>query len=132
MESINAAGIVPLQKRKILLVFSHRRFWGFPKGHQETGETLYQTACRELQEETGLRVRKSLLEEAFVDIYPVSTKQKRVSYFVAEVEGVLIPQASEILEAAWFTPAEVLKTLSYPPPPLLLRYLNNLDHTSKN
>ena len=35
----------------------HPPIWGFPKGTQEPGETLVQTALREVVEETGLEVQ---------------------------------------------------------------------------
>jgi hypothetical protein len=38
---------------KILLIF-RRGVWDLPKGKQDPGETLAQTAMREVQEETGL------------------------------------------------------------------------------
>lgn len=43
---------------KVLLVRNKNgRYWSFPKGHMEVGETEHQTALREVREETGLNVR---------------------------------------------------------------------------
>jgi 8-oxo-dGTP pyrophosphatase MutT (NUDIX family) len=41
-------------KIEFLLMQDHRSRWTIPKGHVESGETLEQTALREMQEETGL------------------------------------------------------------------------------
>ena len=41
---------------KYLLVHSVNGFWGFPKGHVEAGESEYDTAKREIREETGVNV----------------------------------------------------------------------------
>ena len=42
---------------KVLLVKNHNgRYWSFPKGHVEKGETEEETAIREIKEETGLDV----------------------------------------------------------------------------
>lgn len=45
----NTSGVV-----EFLLMQDHRSRWTIPKGHVESGETLEQTALREMQEETGL------------------------------------------------------------------------------
>ena len=45
------------QNTKILLVKNNNgRYWSFPKGHIEEGETEQETAIREIKEETGLDV----------------------------------------------------------------------------
>ena len=45
------------QNVRILLVKnSNGRYWSFPKGHIEDGETEQETAIREIKEETGLDV----------------------------------------------------------------------------
>ena len=54
-------GIIPLQKQgddwKVLLIqHSGARYWGFPKGHAELGESPKEAAVRELFEETSLKI----------------------------------------------------------------------------
>lgn len=54
---ISAGGIVVRNnpnKQILLTIYTHIKGLGFPKGHVEQGETLEQTAIREVTEETGL------------------------------------------------------------------------------
>ena len=53
-ETLKAGCVIVNEKNEVLLVTDRgRKNWAFPKGHTETGETLEQTALREVQEETG-------------------------------------------------------------------------------
>ena len=51
---VNAAGgLVRNSRGEYLLIFRNGR-WDLPKGHQEPGEDILQTALREVEEETGV------------------------------------------------------------------------------
>lgn len=41
-------------RHRVLLIQGHGSVWGIPKGGTELGETLHQTAKREMREETGI------------------------------------------------------------------------------
>lgn len=75
-----------------------RQSWELPGGHREAGENIYQTALRELQEETG--VTECQLEA--VSAYGVYTEDGERTYgglFFAEVEELgRRPENSEIAE----------------------------------
>lgn len=44
------------EMKNILLIFSVNKKWGFPKGkYEDKDESLFSAACRELEEETGLK-----------------------------------------------------------------------------
>lgn len=48
--------------QKVLIVQNYNYFFGFPKGGVETDENLVDCACRELEEETGIRISPSELK----------------------------------------------------------------------
>jgi len=54
-----SAGIIIFRRTnegiKFLLLYHGRGYWNFPKGRLEAGERSWQTAFREVREETGLR-----------------------------------------------------------------------------
>ena len=86
--------------------------WSFPKGKVEAGESLEETALREVAEETGCRAKLG----EFVDVihYRVSGRPKEVHYWQMEVVGKPDFQPSrEVDRMEWLTPAEALARLTY-------------------
>jgi len=76
--------------------------WGFPKGHAEEGESVEETAVREVYEETGI-VPKLLYE-----LPPVFTKNpnehKTVHFWLSTQANPVAPQMQkeEVREIRWF------------------------------
>jgi len=91
--------------QKWLLVYGKKSDkWGFPKGHQEYGETEEQTAMREFFEETGISVSQSELLDKI--------RFKNNIYFNVNVNGkpkFNIQDTNEIEKACWFNISEILK-----------------------
>lgn len=81
------------------------RYWGFPKGHAESGESPRETAARELKEETNLEIVSYLKEEPFSEQYRFKIEGrpvfKQVHYFAAEVSGEVKLQEKEIQNGIW-------------------------------
>ncbi len=116
-------GILPLRKQgdswELFLVHhKNGNFWGFPKGHPEKGESTFQTAKRELKEETGLEVKEFIRLEPYSESYTFNRDglkiEKEVHYYSAFVVGVGKPCATELIEAGWFGLDEVEQKLTYP------------------
>jgi diadenosine hexaphosphate hydrolase (ATP-forming) len=80
------------------------------KGKMEPGETVEQTALREIREETGIegKIVAPLETVSYQYEHPVhGTVDKEVHYFLVEAAGgSLNVQLEEIREADWFPPLE--------------------------
>jgi bis(5'-nucleosidyl)-tetraphosphatase len=111
-------GIIPLRRvegRWEVLVIQHSAgHWSFPKGHPDLGETEYQTAERELFEETGLSVINFLEVPALSESYSFDDVQKTVKYFLAEVSGDLVLHPDELQDAKWTSIAKSLDVVTFP------------------
>lgn len=102
-------GVIPLKKREdtwnVLLVQLYAGHWGFPKGHPDPNETPLETASRELFEETGLQISRLLTEQTLEEVYFFKFKDdlihKKVTYYIAEVNGSLKRMAEEIKALKW-------------------------------
>lgn len=102
----NEKGDILLQKRR------DKNKWGFPGGAMEIGESAYETAMREIREETGLEVEiKKLIGiyTNYYDSYPNGDKAQTVSIFLelTVVGGALIESNDESLELKYFDMDEV-------------------------
>lgn len=115
-------GFIPLIKKSeewhVLIVKHRTNYWGFVKGHAEPGESPLETAERELYEETGLKVSKLLYEGTLIDHYQFDWHGERIDktvvYYLAEVQGELILQAQEIVDAKWVPLTEAENQVTFP------------------
>jgi 8-oxo-dGTP diphosphatase len=105
-----AGGIIEKESASgplVALVFreAHNKQWSLPKGKQDPGETLLETAQREVAEETGCQVR--LIGFAGVTHYYHGPLPKVVLYWrmALVVEGSFTP-SDEVQALAWLPPAE--------------------------
>jgi len=118
---VKAFGVIPLQnilgEWSALLIQHLEGHWSFPKGRPESGEEPLESAYRELQEETGLRVEHLLSSEPFMEFYNFEWQgnrvEKTVYYYLAIVEGVLLLQEEEVQAAKWVSLKEIQKHLTF-------------------
>ena len=120
----SAGGVVvsALDQRPSLVVGMRRRgrdsvTWTLPKGTPDKGETVEQTALREVAEETGLEVRivepLPSIEYAFVQ--DGTRIHKTVHYFLMEpVGGDLSRHDHEFERVRWVSLTEAPELLTFP------------------
>ena len=107
-------GLVINQFGKILLIF-RRGVWDLPKGKQDPGETLAQTALREVREETGLNDLKIIEKLANGYHCYLMSKQrtlKRTRWYLMQTQNpdsLVLQKEEGIQDAAWFDPRELPK-----------------------
>lgn len=102
---------------KYLLLQSTNKsqFWGFPKGHVEAGETLLETARREILEETQLNLRINPNFSVYTEYDLPNGNRKQMTLYTAEVKNdqLIKLQAAEIKNAGWFDYLTAREKLTY-------------------
>lgn len=108
VKEISAGGVVYRNfegRRQIQLIQDRYGKITLPKGKMEPGETIEETALREIREETGItgRIIKLLDVIRYQYEHPrMGTVHKEVHYYLVEAEGgKLKPQMEEIRGVEW-------------------------------
>jgi 8-oxo-dGTP pyrophosphatase MutT (NUDIX family) len=124
-----AGGVVTNKNGDVLMIYRYGR-WDLPKGKQEPGESLWETALREVAEETGARGLK-ITGDQFATTYHTYRFQgknvlKTTAWFrmTAEERSSLNPQTEEGIEKTeWVSLQDMEKYLeaSYASIRLLIR-----------
>ena len=123
--AVSAGGVVLAELRPdapVALV-AHRSArgslqWTLPKGAQEPGESVEQTALREVREETGLEPELvgplDTIDYWFVWAPERTRYHKFVHYFLMRsVGGDFSARDQEMEDAAWFEPAQARRQMSF-------------------
>lgn len=124
MRKVVTAGIIIFRKTregvKFLLLYRGRSYWNFPKGKIEAGERSWQTAVREVSEETGLKASELSFIKNFkaYERFTFGGKEKIfkiVILYLAETKQPKVTVSWEHEGYGWFTFSEAKKVLSkYP------------------
>lgn len=126
-------GIIPILRQEnnysFLLIQHQAGHWGFPKGHAISGESPVQTACRELQEETGISEYSLIEEVSFAESYTFTRKgetfAKTVTYFLAFVKSAtVVHQVEEIQNYTWAKYETAINLITYAPSKQILQDVN--------
>ncbi len=113
MKEISAGGVVYRRSESgVEIQLIHDRYGkiSLAKGKMEPGETIEQTALREIVEETGIRgaIKERLEMITYKYNHPAhGTIDKEVHYYLVEaLGGDLVAQVEEIRGVAWYLPNE--------------------------
>src|SRR3954471_7101429 len=121
VDETSAGGLVVDAEREQAVLIGRldrhgRLLWSLPKGHIEDGETVEQTAVREVKEETGISARV-LQPLGTIDYWFVAERRrihKTVHHFLLEaLGGELSDEDVEVTEVAWVPLGELDGKLAY-------------------
>ena len=108
-----AGGLVLNDKKEILFIYRGTK-WELPKGRREKGESLKETAIREVEEECGvtnLIIKKELTKTYHFFIQNGKYKIKETTWFLmySSYKGKTTPQTEEGITRAVFKDNEATK-----------------------
>lgn len=117
-----SAGIIIFRRAqgelKFLLLYRSHGTWDFPRGRMEGGERSWQTAFREVREETGLRRNELIMHPNFKvhEKFPYSREGKKVFkiviFYLAETNQPRVRVSAEHEGYGWFSYNEARRLLS--------------------
>ncbi len=122
---VSAGGLViSADDPSMVALISHRNRgggedWVIPKGHQEKGEGLEETALREVQEETGIQAEiiKKIGEITYsFRLGPVRIKKTVHHFLMKQIGGSLTHEEDpegEVLKASWFPISKLEEVLAH-------------------
>lgn len=103
-----------------LLLQHGGRYWNFPKGKLEKGETELEAAYREVEEETGIQKKDIYLHSEFkvYNYYSFRVEEgrvinKKVTFFLGRVNSDSVNISSEHFSFGWFDNKDAGKKLYY-------------------
>jgi len=113
-KSCGAIVIYKGKESKFLLLKHRLGHWDFPKGLVEKGETEKETARREVEEETGLKIKigKKINKVQYTYTFKKKLITKEVVFFLAESKNMKVTISPEHTAFTW---APYLKAMSLLP-----------------
>jgi len=131
---VSAGGGLVVNKRNEILFIYRDHKWDLPKGRIEIGETIENTALREVEEECGISnlvINKFLITTYHYFYQNKEKRLKETKWFLmnSDFEGKLVPQLEEgITKAIFKNKIEVVKALKNSYANILLVY-NEFERT---
>lgn len=118
-KEFSAGGIVFNNKREVLITqHSSNKYWSFPKGNPNQGESMKETALREVREEGGVAAeiigRVGQVNYIYTDPRDQEKTFKIATYYLMRyLSGNPQNHDWEVSQAKWVGFEEALKTLSF-------------------
>ena len=108
-KTIVVALVFICKEESILLVRQNytKKYWSLPGGVMEAGESLDQTAIREVKEETGLDIRLGKL----IGIYSKPSDSAIALTFLGKVIGGELHADNEIIDQGYFPMTNLPKNI---------------------
>jgi 8-oxo-dGTP diphosphatase len=88
-------------------------YWDIPGGFLEAEEHPAAGVVREIEEETGLRIRLTALLGIYIATYGAESEYTLNIHYLAEVVSGEPRPASDVSELAWFAPHELPSDLAF-------------------
>lgn len=115
-------GVVPIIKKDqeiFYLLIQHKAgHWGFPKGHQEKGESEIEVAKREFLEETGISGviidQNTYFTQSYIFSWMGKGINKDIKYFLGKVQNTkVVKQEKEIQSYKWVSFQEAQELIKF-------------------
>jgi len=109
-EVVEAAGGLVIRDKRMLFIYRNHR-WDLPKGKMEKGESIAQTAIREVEEECSifqLKIEETLQDTHHIYFENKTNKLKKSHWFVMSTASKAdpVPQKIEGISKATFVPLQ--------------------------
>jgi ADP-ribose pyrophosphatase YjhB (NUDIX family) len=135
MHKTQTAGAVVIgPEGRVLVVNQHGNAWSLPKGHVDPGETLEETAKREVKEESGVSQLEFIKKLGTYERYRIgkdgigedTSSLKEITFFLCtSSQKELKPEDPENPEARWVEIEEVEELLTHPKDKAFFRQIKN-------
>lgn len=105
---------------EILMIQDRQGRWSIPKGHVEAGESIEQTAVREVAEETGLSHLR--LDEKLDKLHFFYRREGKLIFMtthvflmeaVGDTDKIVAENSEGIVDARWFDASKALGLIEY-------------------
>ena len=102
MPTIGASAIVTSAEKVLLIKRRDCEAWALPGGNVEDGETVAETAVREVREETGIEIELTRLVGIYASPRWLSGGNHSVVFAARPLSLEITPQPEEVIESGYF------------------------------